>query len=201
MTGPLAAGAALLAAMAAARIAELGWAARLTRRARARGATPHREPVFGAMVIVHTLPFWLVPLEVVVLHRSFHPVLFAACTAGLVVLAAARVWTLRTLGAAWNVRIVRPPQVVTTGPYRFVRHPNYAIVIAELLLLPVALGALWSALAIGVANAAVLARRIPAEERLLAGVPGWTAALGGRPRFLPALLRAARPQRELREVA
>lgn len=186
MTAIAVAGAALLAAMAAARLVELRWAARLTRTARARGAAPQPEPIFGVMVAVHTLPFWLVPLEVVLLRRPFHGALFAVCVAGLVALAACRVWTLRTLGASWNVRLVRPAEVVRDGPYRFVRHPNYAIVVAELLLLPLALGAVWSALVIGLANAVVLARRIPAEERLLAGVPGWTAAMAGKPRFLPS---------------
>lgn len=176
---------ALLALVAAARIAELVYARRLTAHAAARGATPEREPVFAAMVVLHTLPFWMAPLEVVWLGRPFVPALFVACVAGLAALAAVRVWTLRTLGTMWNVRIVRPAHVVSDGPYRFVRHPNYAVVIGELLLLPLAHGAWITALVVSGLNALVLARRIPAEERLLESVPGYRAAMAGKPRFLP----------------
>src|SRR5690606_38916480 len=103
----------------AARLAELAWARRLTAHARARGAAPQREPLFAAMVALHTLPFWLAPLEVWALGRPFVPALFAAGAGALVGLAALRLWTLRTLGAAWNVRILAPPAVVSAGPYRW----------------------------------------------------------------------------------
>lgn len=183
----------LLALVAAARVAELVWARRLTARAAARGAAPAREPVFVAMVLLHTLPFWMAPLEVVWLHRPFVPALFVACTAGLAALAVVRVWTLRTLGAMWNVRIVRPAHVVAAGPYRLVRHPNYAVVIGELALLPLAHGAWVTCLVVSALNALVLARRIPAEERVLDAVPGYRAVMGGKPRFLPRLRAPAGP--------
>lgn len=176
---------AVLALMGAARLAELVWARRLTTRARARGAVPRREPLFAAMVLLHTLPFWLAPLEVWALGRPFIPVLFAAGAGALVGLAALRLWTLHTLGAAWNVRIVTPPAVVTTGPYRWVRHPNYAIVIAELAVLPLLHTAWLTALVLSLANAVILARRIPAEERVLFALPGYREAMAGKPRFLP----------------
>lgn len=176
-----------LALMAAARIAELVWARRLTARARTRGAAPQREPLFAAMVALHTLPFWLAPLEVWALGRPFVPALFAAGAGALLGLAGLRLWTLRTLGAAWNVRIVAPPAVVSAGPYRWVRHPNYAIVIAELAVLPLLHSAWLTALTVSLANAAILARRIPAEERLLSALPGYAAAMAAKPRFLPRL--------------
>lgn len=178
----------LLGLVAAARLAELVWAARLAAGARERGAPPRAERVFAAMVAVHTLPFWLAPLEVLWLRRPFVPVVFLACAAGLAVLGALRVWTLRTLGRRWNVRLVPPDVTVTSGPYRWVRHPNYAIVIGELALLPLAHLAWASAIVIAIANAVVLAARIPAEERLLAAVPGYREAMCGKARFIPGVL-------------
>ena len=176
---------ALLALVGAARVAELLVARRLTQAARARGAPPERERAFAAMVALHVLPFVAAPVEVIALDRPFHAPVFTACAVLLALLAVARVWTLRTLGGRWNVRIVQPDVVVDTGPYRWVRHPNYAIVIVELLVLPLAHGAWITALVVSALNALVLRRRIPAEERVLAAVPGYTERMGAKPRFLP----------------
>ena len=180
----------VLALMGAARVAELLVARRLTAQARVRGEQPQREPAFVAMVVLHVLPFVLAPLEVIVFDRPFVPALFAVCTAALAVLAGMRVWTLRTLGARWNVRIVKPDVVIDAGPYRYVRHPNYAIVIAELFVLPLLHTAWMTCVLVSALNALVLARRIPAEERVLFELPGYAQAMGGKPRFLPRLLRS-----------
>jgi len=178
----------LLLAVAIARLGELAWAKRLAHRALARGEAVRPERVYPVMVVLHTLPFWLAPLEVWWFGRPFVPALFAACAVALGVLFALRVWTLRSLGASWNVRLVVPERVVVRGPYRWVRHPNYAIVVAELLCLPLAHGAWLSALVVGIANALVLAIRIPAEERMLRAVPGYAAAMLGKARFIPGVL-------------
>lgn len=177
----------VLALMGAARVAELLVAKRLTAGARARGAAPQREPIFVVMVALHTLPFVLAPLEVILFDRPFVPALFIACTVALVLLACGRVWTLRTLGSRWNVRIVQPDAVVVAGPYRFIRHPNYAIVIAELAVLPLVHSAWLTCIALSVLNAFVLWRRIPAEERVLFEVAGYREAMGPKARFIPGL--------------
>jgi methyltransferase len=86
-----------------------------------------------------------------------------------------RYWTITTLGRRWNTRILvfddRPP--VRTGPFRFLRHPNYVAVALELLSLPLVFGAWKSALAASAANALLLLKiRIPAEERALETATG-----------------------------
>lgn len=177
----------VLALMGAARVAELLVAKRLTAQAGARGEKPKREPIFVVMVVLHTLPFVLAPLEVIAFERPFSPSLFIGCTAALALLALGRVWTLRTLGARWNVRIVKPDAIVVAGPYRFIRHPNYAIVIAELAVLPLVHSAWLTCVALSALNAFVLWRRIPAEERVLFEVPGYREAMGGKRRFIPGL--------------
>src|SRR5205823_9376890 len=112
--------------------------------------------------------------------------------AGLVGLGAAtalRIWTLRTLGDSWSTRVTRfrdgGRRVVTGGPYRHIRHPNYLAVILELAALPLAGGAVATAIAASAVNALVLARRIPVEERELAADRRWRAALAPLPRFVP----------------
>jgi methyltransferase len=177
----------LLTAMGAARIAELVVARRLTRQAATRGATPQREPIFVVMVILHVLPFVLGPLEVIMGERPFPPVLFATSTLALVLLGGLRVWTLSTLGARWNVRIVQPDAVVVAGPYRFIRHPNYAIVIAELVFLPLAHGCWLTLVVVGLLNAVVLFFRIRAEEQVLFALPGYAEQMGAKKRFVPGV--------------
>ncbi|MBM4279772.1 MAG: hypothetical protein FJ137_03160 [Deltaproteobacteria bacterium] len=177
----------LLTVMGAARIAELVVARRLTAQATARGARPQREPVFVVMVVLHVLPFLLGPLEVALLERPFSTPLFATSAAALLLLGVARVWTLSTLGARWNVRIVQPDAVVVAGPYRYVRHPNYAIVIAELVFLPLAHGCFVTLVVVSALNAVVLFFRIRAEERVLFALPGYAEQMGTKKRFLPGV--------------
>lgn len=109
------------------------------------------------------------------------------------VLAAAvalRVWSIRALGDSWNARAAVPADLepVTGGPYRFIRHPNYVAVILEFAAIPLVAGAWRSAIALSMLNAAVLADRITAEERLLDGSPAYRRAFAGRARFIPGVL-------------
>jgi methyltransferase len=93
------------------------------------------------------------------------------------------------LGRLWNVRLVQRPDqpVIASGPYRFVRHPNYLAVVLELAAVPLALGAYGTALLAGAANALVLWRRIAAEERYLFSVPGYAAAFAAKKRLIPGV--------------
>jgi methyltransferase len=177
----------VLAAMGFARIAELATAKRHASRAHARGERVLPEPIFPAMVALHTLPFWLAPIEVVLLDRPFIPWLAAASSAALIGAFAVRVWTLRTLGDAWNVRLVRPAGIVCSGPYAFVRHPNYSVVIVELVALPLVHTAILTSAAMTLLNAVVLSRRIPAEEAMLHSIAGYDAAMAAKPRFIPSI--------------
>lgn len=177
----------LLTLMGAARVGELLVARRLTKQAGERGARPQREPIFVVMVVLHVLPFVLAPLEVIVRDPPFYPALFAVCAGLLFVLALLRVWTLRTLGDMWNVRIVEPAAVVVEGPYKLIRHPNYAIVIAELFVLPLAHTCVITCAVLTILNAVVLAVRIPAEEKVLFGLPGYADKMGPKKRFVPGL--------------
>jgi len=81
-----------------------------------------------------------------------------------------RLWVMWTLGARWTTRIVILPgePLVAGGPYRFLPHPNYAVVAGEIAILPLVLGLPWLAALFSVLNAAVLFIRIRAENRALA---------------------------------
>ena len=87
-----------------------------------------------------------------------------------IVLQGFRFWVMWTLGSRWTTRIIVLPgqSPVTAGPYRFLSHPNYAVVAGEIAVLPLALGLPLLATVFTILNAAVLAIRIPAENRALA---------------------------------
>jgi methyltransferase len=91
-----------------------------------------------------------------------------------VALQGVRLWILATLGLRWTTRIIVLPgaPLVTSGPYRYSSHPNYAVVAAEIALLPLALHLPWLALVFTALNAAALVIRIRVEARALAAVDG-----------------------------
>jgi methyltransferase len=93
-----------------------------------------------------------------------------------------RWWIIRSLGERWTTRVVTVPGEPrrTTGPYRHVRHPNYAVVAIEMAALPLALGAPATAAAGSLANAALLRHRIRVEDRALNDRSGDRDASPGR---------------------
>lgn len=175
----------LLAGVGAMRLAELAISRR--RWSERPAALVDEGPLFPLMALLHAGLVVLPITEVVTVPRPWDA--HIAVVAGGVLLAATglRIWTLRTLGAAFNVRVVAPKTVVTTGPYAHIRHPNYAVVILEIAALPMLHGAWCSALVLGVANLAVLRVRIRTEERTLAQDPAWAAWFADKPRFVPGL--------------
>jgi methyltransferase len=89
-----------------------------------------------------------------------------------------RLWVLATLGERWTTRIIVLPgaPLVAAGPYRYLSHPNYAVVVGEIALLPLALHLPWLALLYTILNAAVLFIRIRVEGRALAVIGDRLAA-------------------------
>ena len=80
-----------------------------------------------------------------------------------------RLWTIASLGPYWTTRVIAVPgePLVRTGPYRFLRHPNYVVVCGEIAVLPLAFGAIWIAIAFSILNAALLAWRVRLENASL----------------------------------
>ncbi len=178
---------ALCAGVGTCRLVELALSRRHQRALAANGAKPLPEPLFGAMVGLHAGILIGAVVEVAVLRRPFTP---AVGVPALLVLALAnllRFWVIATLGVHWNVRVVRslPLGVVTGGPYRFVRHPNYLAVFLELLALPLVHGAYLTALGGAVLHAAILRRRVALEESVLLADADYRRAFDHKPRFLP----------------
>ena len=135
-----------------------------THRLLARGAVEIAPRHYLLIVAVHAA--WLISLWV---FGHDQPVNGVALLVYLV-LQGFRFWVMRTLGSRWTTRIIVLPgqPLVSAGPYRFLSHPNYAVVAAEIAVLPLVLGLPLLAVLFTVLNAAVLAIRIRSENRALA---------------------------------
>ena len=179
----------LVALVAALRFVELGISKRHQRRLAERGAKKAEDPQFPAMVALHTCVLAGAAAEVVFLERPFYPVLASVMGALFVGANALRWWVIRTLGAHWNVQVMDSARlgVVTGGPYRWVRHPNYSAVFVEMFSLPLIHTAWITALAGSLAHVWVLRGRVAAEEKVLLAEPEYCAAMGPKPRFVPHL--------------
>ena len=179
----------LLLAVALLRLVELRISRRHQREMTARGAAKVDEPKFRWMVLLHIAVLLGAALEVLLLKRAFLPWLAAPMLAVFLAANAVRWWVIRALGEHWNVQVVDSTRfgVVTSGPFRYVRHPNYAAVFAEMLALPLIHAAWITAVAGAMAHTGVLAQRLSTEERVLFANPHYRAAMTGKPRFLPGL--------------
>ena len=151
------------------RVVELVWAHRNTARLRQIGGVEADAEGYPYFVLLHA--GWLASLALFI-PASTSPVwpllaLFALLQLG-------RLWVISSLGQYWTTRILTLPDapLVHTGPFRWFRHPNYLVVIAEIAVLPLAFGAVWIALLFSGLNLLLIIRRIRIEERVLASRRG-----------------------------
>ena len=177
----------LLALVGLERLAELRISRRHQRALLECGVAKRRDPRFRWMVLLHTAVLIGAAVEVVALRRPLLPVLGISMTLLFVLATALRWWAIRSLGTHWNVEVMDSGSlgVVSRGPYRWVRHPNYLAVFVEMAALPLIHTAWITAAAGTVADAWILRQRIAMEESLLEAHPGYRAAMAAKPRFLP----------------
>ncbi|MFC4351379.1 isoprenylcysteine carboxyl methyltransferase family protein [Fodinicurvata halophila] len=153
----------VLAAVTLQRLAELALSNHNTARLLAHGGVEKSPRHYPVIVILHAA--WLALLWVVAASATVD----LSWLAVFGVLQGLRVWVISTLGKRWTTRIIVVPGEtrVRRGPYRYVDHPNYLIVVVEFIALPMALGQPLVAIVFTVLNAAVLWVRIRAEELAL----------------------------------
>jgi methyltransferase len=154
-----------LGVVALQRLIELAHARRNTARLRRLGAVEADGEGHLLFVLLHA--GWLASLAAFVPaatppHWSLIGV-FALLQLG-------RIWVIVSLGRYWTTRIMTLPDtpLVRTGPFRYLRHPNYLLVILEIAVLPLAFGAVAIAATFSVFNAVLIVRRVRIEDRVLA---------------------------------
>lgn len=144
------------------RLSELVLAKRNTARLLERGAVEHGASHYPVMVLLHTC--WVLALVVFGLNQA---VSFGWLFA-FAILQVLRVWILASLGERWTTRIiVLNEPLVLSGPFKWFRHPNYMLVVAEIIVTPMVLGLVWVAVLFTALNAAMLFWRIRIEEQAL----------------------------------
>jgi methyltransferase len=178
---------ALVGVVACMRLVELAISRRHIARLKARGAIEAGFSHYPWMVAVHASFLAACVVEVWLLNRPWVPPLGFAMLALLVGAAALRSWVIATLGDRWSTRVVfvpgEPP--VLTGPFRWLRHPNYLAVVVEFLALPMVHTAWLTAAVFSIADGLVLRARIAVEEAALAGDSVSAERLAARPRLIP----------------
>lgn len=155
----------ILALVTLERLAEL-WLARInTARLMQRGALEFGASHYPLIVLLHAA--WLAGLWY--LAWNIPPNLFYLAV--FIVLQVLRVWVLATLGGRWTTRVIVLPgePLVHGGPFKWLSHPNYAVVIAEIAVLPLVFGLMWYALLFSGLNLAILTLRIRVENAALTG--------------------------------
>ena len=157
------------------RLAELVVARRHTMQAFADGGYEVGQDHYKWMVGTHVLFFLGLLIEVAGFRGgmgAWFPVWFAVFVAAQIT----RYWIIGTLGRYWNTRIIVVPgmQPVRTGPYRYLRHPNYVIVVVELLVIPLMFDAYVTSVGVSLLNAAVLRIRIRVENKALMDITNQT---------------------------
>lgn len=156
----------LVALIVLQRLVELAIARINTRGLLAEGGIEHGAGHYPLMVALHVA--WFVSLIVFVpVNAHLDPLLFVL----FLVLQAGRVWVIASLGRHWTTRVITVPgaRLVKRGPYRWLRHPNYLIVVAEIAVVPLIAGAWEVAVAFSIANAGLLWHRIRVENAAIAG--------------------------------
>ncbi len=153
----------ILGLVTAQRLAELVIAKRNTEDLMASGGREVGAAHYPIIVLFHAA--WLLGLWIFARGQDVNWFLIAV----FAVLQALRVWVLTTLGPRWTTRIILMPEkpLVVGGPFKFMNHPNYAVVAAEIFVLPLAFGLFWFALIGGMINLCILAYRITIEEKAL----------------------------------
>ncbi len=145
------------------RLGELWLSNRNTQRLLARGGREHASGHYPLIVALHIA--WLATLWWLALERPVQPFWLAL----FFLIELGRLWVLSSLGERWTTRIIVVPNLplVRDGPYRFMNHPNYFVVVAEILVLPLVFGLWRTALIFSLLNAIILSVRIHEENRAL----------------------------------
>jgi methyltransferase len=169
---------AILALVVLQRVGELIYASSNTRALKRRGGIEYGRRHYPLIVLLHAS--WLTAIAIGI-RRD--PAVRTVPLTFFVLLQGLRVWVLATLGSCWTTRVITIPgaPLVQRGPYRFLSHPNYLVIVGEMALLPLAFGQVANAIIFSILNGAALAWRIRVEEAALGPrrrQPGATLPLG-----------------------
>ncbi len=181
----------LLVLVGIGRLGELAISRRNQRHLEKQGARKIPEPHFRFMVLLHTCVLVGAGLEVLFLHRPLIPALAIPMATLFLLSNVLRWWVIQALSGRWTVEVMDASRagVVSSGPYRWVRHPNYVGVVAEVFSLPMIHTAWITSIAGTLGYLAILRRRLRVEDGVLLADPAYRLAMGEKPRFFPRVFK------------
>jgi methyltransferase len=151
------------------RISELFIARRNEQWLRAKGAIEYGKSHYPFIVLLHF--FFILSLIFEYIQKKTEiDVLFLIL---FIILLSAKIWTIASLGKYWDTKILRIPGMspIKKGPYKFLKHPNYIIVVCEFIVVPMVFHLYWTAIIFSVLNAGILSVRIREEEKVWMTMP------------------------------
>ena len=171
------------------RLVEVGISRRNQSKLIERGVQKIHEPHFRWLVLFHGVVLVAAGAEVLFLHRPLIPALAIPMAALFILSNVIRYWVICLLGGLWNVQIMDSGDIgiVTSGPYRWVRHPNYVGVVIEVFSLPMIHTAWITAIFGTLGYFEILRRRVKIEDSVLMANPAYRNAMGDKPKFFPRL--------------
>ncbi|WP_165040205.1 isoprenylcysteine carboxyl methyltransferase family protein [Dysgonomonas sp. ZJ709] len=130
------------------------------------GAIEYGQKHYPFMIVLHTLFFISLITEYTLAGTGSYNYLLLIL---FFILIALKAWTILSLGRFWNTKIYRAPNfpLIKKGPYKYFKHPNYIIVIAEIAIIPLAFGLYYTAIIFTLLNSIMLFIRIKEENKVL----------------------------------
>ncbi|MGF7532874.1 isoprenylcysteine carboxyl methyltransferase family protein [Bacillus mexicanus] len=158
----------LIAILIAQRAAEMAVARQNEQKVKQQGAMEFGESHYPYMIIMHILFFLSLMAEVLLMNKQPSSWWIAIAVA-IATVQAVRYWALCSLGSYWNTKILVVPgaELVKKGPYKWMKHPNYTVVILEIVLIPLLYQAYVTMCLFSILNAAMLTVRIRTEDKAL----------------------------------
>lgn len=183
----------LLVIVGIGRLAELVISGRNQRKLQKLGISKIHEPLYPFLVLLHGSILVCAGLEVLFLHRPLIPVLAVSMGIVFIFSNALRWWVIWSMAGQWNVEIMDSSRigVISSGPYHWVRHPNYTGVILEVFSLPMIHTAWITAIFGTLGYIAILRSRIKLEDGALLANPEYRQIMGGKPSFFPRVFGKA----------
>ncbi|HEX3375463.1 MAG TPA: isoprenylcysteine carboxylmethyltransferase family protein [Candidatus Acidoferrales bacterium] len=183
----------LLVIVGIGRLAELVISRRNQRQLEKQGVRKIHEPLFRLLVLLHGSILVCAGLEVLFLHRPLIPALAISMGIVFILSNVLRWWVIWTMAGHWNVEVMDSTRVgvVSSGPFRWVRHPNYVGVVLEVFSLPM-MHTAWITAIIGTLGyMEILRHRLKLENGALMGNPEYRLIMGGKPSFFPRIFGKA----------
>ncbi|ADM38199.1 isoprenylcysteine carboxyl methyltransferase family protein [Bacillus spizizenii ATCC 6633 = JCM 2499] len=158
----------LIAILIAQRAAEMAVARQNEQKVKKQGAIEFGESHYPYIIIMHILFFLSLIAEVLLMNKQPSS-WWIGIAAAILIVQAVRYWALCSLGAYWNTKILVVPgaELVKKGPYKWMKHPNYTVVILEILLIPLLYQAYVTMCLFSIVNAVLLTVRIRTEDKAL----------------------------------